>query len=74
MFCLACSTNLVRIGPAGKSSDRKRRLTRQGLPPLISLWDMEVRSQEPEVRMAAAYAFSMRLTSSRVAFRPAVSP
>jgi hypothetical protein len=38
-------------------------LTRQGLPPLISFQDMEVRSQESGVRMAAAYAFSIRLTS-----------
>ena len=49
-------------------------LTRQGLPPLISFQDMEVRSQESEARMVAAYAFSMRLTSSSRVFSPAVSP
>ena len=47
---------------------------RQGLPPLISFQDMEVRSQKSGVRMAAAYAFSMRLTSSRMLLRAAVSP
>ena len=39
--------------------------TRQGAAQLISLRDMEVRSEESEARMAAAYAPSMRLTSSK---------
>jgi hypothetical protein len=51
-----------------------KHLTRQGLKPLISLRDMEVRSQESEVRMAAAYALSIRLTSSSMFVRPTVSP
>src|SRR5215472_6262538 len=61
-----------RACPPGRPGDR-RRITPYVVEagtnyarasPLISLRDMEVRSQDSEARMADAYALSKRLTSS----------